>query len=109
MALDPYAPPRLPIAPDDREALREAALAGLCPRCRGADVKRLRWTWWGAAVGPLLLGHTVCQACGFGFNRRTGRNNGGKIAVYVVLMILVAIGLAAAPYWNRLVSGSGRF
>lgn len=36
-----------------------------CPSCGQVAGKRIRYTWWGAAVGPALFNLTKCQACGF--------------------------------------------
>jgi hypothetical protein len=51
------------------------------------------FTWWGGLLGPRLFKHTICRACGFGFNRETGKSNGGKIAAYTIVAILVCVGL----------------
>ena len=97
MPLDPYAPPRSSIAAD-------AALgpAGLCPRCHSSDLKQPRYTWWGGWLGPSLFKHSVCRACGFGFNRETGLGNRRKIIVYVAVSTAIVLVLFAV--WT---SGQG--
>jgi hypothetical protein len=83
---NPYDPPRAALEVEARGPLAE----GACPRCRRAQVTRPSFTWWGGALGPKLLHHAVCRACGFGFNARTGRSNGSAITVYVVASFALA-------------------
>lgn len=84
---NPYHPPRSALHAPSPGALAE----GACPRCRGADVSRPSFTWWGGALGPKLLHHAVCRACGFGFNAKTGKSNGTAITVYVVASFALAV------------------
>lgn len=51
-------------------------------------------TWWGGAVGPKLLSHVVCQGCGAGFNRKTGKSNTPAIIVYQAMTLLFVLALA---------------
>lgn len=45
-------------------------------------------------LGPKLLHHVKCAACGRKFNSETGRSNGKAIGVYLSVSFLV-FGLAA--------------
>ena len=69
---------------------REATAA--CPGC-GAESghRRPKFTWWGGLLGPKLLHHTVCGACGTGFNGRTGNPNKGAITLYMVVGVVVSV------------------
>jgi hypothetical protein len=42
-------------------------------------------------IGPALLNHQVCHACGFGFNGKTGRSNSTAIGIYLGAGVLLAI------------------
>lgn len=64
--------------------------AETCPQCGQVTGKRIRYTWWGGAVGPALMSLTRCQACGFQFNAKTGLSTKKAILVYN----LVAVGIA---------------
>jgi hypothetical protein len=87
--MNPYTPPRAPLSP-------ATALAGACPRCNSTNTKSPTFTWWGGVLGPKLLKHTVCADCKLGFNRDTGQPNGGKIAVYTIVVAIIAGGAAYA-------------
>lgn len=64
-----------------------------CPACQSQTAKRLNFTWWGGALGPRLLTHVKCGACGVTYNGKTGRSNNGAIAAYIVIVYVVVIGL----------------
>lgn len=65
-----------------------------CPACASQTASRLNFTWWGGALGPRLFTHVKCGACGVTYNGKTGRSNNGAIAAYVIIINVVAIGLA---------------
>jgi len=69
-----------------------------CPRCRGPNVVKPTFTFWGGILGPKLLSHAVCQSCGFGFNWKTGKSNTTGIIIYyaVIIGIVVVIGVINA-------------
>src|SRR5438105_3046762 len=50
-----------------------------CPRCGQYAARQPSFTWWGGLIGPKMLSHAVCDACGFGFNQKTGKSNTGPI------------------------------
>jgi len=62
-----------------------------CPQCGQVTGKRIRYTWWGGAVGPALLSLTKCQSCGFQFNAKTGLSTKKAIIIYNVIAISLAI------------------
>jgi hypothetical protein len=77
---------------------RSPAPPKACPRCKAEDTRRVSFTWWGGLLGPWLLDHTVCDACGLRFNGRTGRSNAAVIAIYVVVSaVLAGLGLHFLP------------
>jgi ribosomal protein L37E len=61
-----------------------------CPRCGGTSAKAIRFTWWGGVLGPKLLHHVKCEACGTAFNGKTGNSNGAGIAIYFAVIALLA-------------------
>jgi hypothetical protein len=84
---NPYAPPQAPLQPGPPDTLSE----GTCPSCHSADVHKPSFTWWGGALGPKLFNHTVCRACGLGFNWKTGKSNKTGIAIYIGVTTTLAI------------------
>jgi len=60
-----------------------------CPKCQEQAGETVAFTWWGGFIGPKLLNHRKCRACGYEFNARTGKPNTTGIILYW------AFGLAA--------------
>jgi hypothetical protein len=60
-----------------------------CPKCSAASATQLKFTWWGGALGPKLLTHVRCDACGNKFNGKTGGDNTTKIVIYFLVVGLV--------------------
>jgi hypothetical protein len=56
-----------------------------CPKCNGTNSERVKFTWWGGLLGPKLLSHVKC-GCGHKYNGKTGRDNTGVIAIYMVVV-----------------------
>ena len=67
-----------------------------CPRCGGQDIEKLGFTWWGGVLGPKLLTHVKCGGCGVKYNGKTGGSNDGAIAIYFIVVGLIAFGLIMA-------------
>jgi hypothetical protein len=101
MTLNPYTPPAAPLAPADATSAAEAARAGQCPRCKSQNVHQPSFTWWGGVIGPKLFKHTICRACGFGFNRETGLANRNKIVTYTIVVSVLAVGVVLLYMNNR--------
>jgi hypothetical protein len=89
---NPYAPPQSPLQPSPAGGLSE----GVCPRCQSPNVYRPKFTWWGGALGPKLLSHTICRGCGFGFSWKTGKSNTTGIAIYTAVAFVIAFALVFA-------------
>jgi len=88
---NPYSAPRASLDMEPDAAPRGPRAEGACPRCGAADLTRPSFTWWGGAIGPKLLHHTVCRGCGFGFHAKTGKSNGGAITAYVIASFALAL------------------
>ncbi|MFO0618067.1 MAG: hypothetical protein U0414_36080 [Polyangiaceae bacterium] len=84
----------LPAIPHPDERGEDGCLLA-CPRCQSSSVSKPSFTWWGGVVGPSLLKHRVCAACGFGFNGNSGKSNNTAIALYVSFFFVVAIVVGA--------------
>jgi len=68
-----------------------------CPKCRNEVVPNpVGFTWWGGLIGSKIINHVQCPMCAARFNGRTGGDNTGAIAIYMVVVGLIAIGLVAA-------------
>ena len=61
-----------------------------CPKCGASNAKALHFTWWGGALGPKILTHVKCQACGYKYNGKSGKDNTAGIAVYFVVVGILA-------------------
>jgi uncharacterized protein (DUF983 family) len=64
-----------------------------CPKCRSTGAELMKFTWWGGLLGPKILTHVKCPACGHTFNGKTGRDNTTGIVIYSVIVGVVALGL----------------
>ena len=61
-----------------------------CPRCGASNAKQLNFTWWGGALGPKLLTHVKCLDCGYKYNGKSGKDNTAGIAIYFVVVGVLA-------------------
>jgi hypothetical protein len=61
-----------------------------CPKCNNSAAERLKFTWWGGALGPKILTHVKCGACGMKYNGKTGRDNTTGIVVYSIIAGVVS-------------------
>jgi len=62
-----------------------------CPRCRGQSARKVKWTWWGGALGPSMLTHVRCELCGAKYNGKSGRYNTTGITVYLAVSLLLCV------------------
>jgi len=65
-----------------------------CPKCNGTSIKKVKWTWWGGALGPALIHTTKCETCGYTFNGNTGKSNTTAIVLYSIIIFIIAIIIA---------------
>ena len=68
-----------------------------CPKCRGA-AEKLKFTWWGGVLGPKILTHVKCTACGYKYNGKTGKDNTTGIIIYSVIVAVLCLGLVAVMF-----------
>jgi len=61
-----------------------------CPNCGQSNAKKVRYTWWGGALGPALFSHVKCQNCGTEYNGKTGQSNKQNIVIYFLAGIFIA-------------------
>ena len=69
-----------------------------CPKCRATAGEKLKFTWWGGILGPKLLTHVKCNACGFKYNGKTGKDNTTNIVIYSVVVALICLGLIVVMF-----------
>jgi hypothetical protein len=72
-----------------------------CPSCASREAVPVSFTWWGGFLGPKLLSHVQCSACGAAYNAKTGRSNNTAIVIYAVVLSVLAGGLAFALELSR--------
>jgi len=64
-----------------------------CPQCRNSAAQKLNFTWWGGMLGPKLLTHVKCQACGKKYNGKTGKENTTNIIIYSVVVGVICFAI----------------
>ena len=68
-----------------------------CPRCGNYDVKRVRYTWWGGALGPSMTKLVKCSGCGYNYNGKTGASPKKFIVIYTLVLFVIAVLIAVLP------------
>jgi len=70
-----------------------------CPKCESTTATKVKFTWWGGALGPNMFTHVKCQNCGTEYNGKTGKSNQTNILIYFLAGFVIAFcvcgGLAA--------------
>ncbi len=69
-----------------------------CPQCGNPNSEKMSFTWWGGILGPKLLTHVKCPACGKQYNGKTGKDNTTNIAIYFVVVGLLCLGLVVVVF-----------
>ena len=65
-----------------------------CPKCQQDVVPNpVGFTWWGGLIGSKIINHVECPACGTRFNGRTGKSNDTAIAIYMIVVGILAFGI----------------
>jgi hypothetical protein len=65
-----------------------------CPNCRTkGQATKVTWTWWGGFIGPLIINTVRCNRCGTHYNGDSGDYNGGRIAIYVLICMLIPLAI----------------
>lgn len=70
-----------------------------CPKCGNTLAGRSDYTWWGGLLGPRLLNHVKCLACGTTYNGRTGKSNTTAIIVYQVVGVVLVLITSGLAFW----------
>lgn len=66
--------------------------ANPCPFCSSLAVEKLKWVWWGGAVGAKLFKQAKCQHCLQKFNFQTGQKIPlAFILLYNLVMLLLFV------------------
>ena len=60
-----------------------------CPNCGQSNAKKVRYTWWGGALGPNMFTHVKCQNCGTQYNGKTGKSNQTNIILYFAVSFMI--------------------
>ena len=88
---DAYQPPK---APTDMPPPGDPVAA--CPKCKNTTATKVRFTWWGGALGPKLFTVVQCTKCATRFNGKTGASLTNTIIIYQVVMFGIALLLFGA-------------
>ena len=68
-----------------------------CPKC-GGQAEKLKFTWWGGLLGPKILTHVKCTACGYKYNGNSGKDNTTGIVIYSVVVGILVLGLVVVMF-----------
>ena len=60
-----------------------------CPKCHKTNAKAVKFTWWGGALGPMMLNHVACKSCHATYNGKTGKANTIPIVIYIVIVCFI--------------------
>lgn len=93
-----YPPPGYPPQAGWQGAPAPAYQAGTgqyvpCPQCRTPDPEKVGFTWWGGLIGPRMLSHVKCRACGKAYNGKTGQDNTTGIVIYSIIVFVIFLGI----------------
>lgn len=58
----------------------------------------MSFTWWGGLIGPKLLTHVKCRACGHAYNGKSGKDTTTNIIIYSVVVGVLALGLVVVMF-----------
>jgi hypothetical protein len=96
--LDAYQPPKANL-----DAPTGGVPAPPCPKCGNTQATKVRFTWWGGALGPKLFSVVKCTQCRAQYNGNTGASLTGVIIVYQLIVLLVFGGIGFWwLVWGRL-------
>ena len=68
-----------------------------CPKC-GGTAEKLKFTWWGGILGPKILTHVKCLACGYKYNGKSGGDNTTAIVIYCVVVGILCLALVVVMF-----------
>ena len=61
-----------------------------CPNCGQTNAQKIKYTWWGGALGPRMFNHVKCQNCNTEYNGKTGKSNKQSIIIYLLTSLVLA-------------------
>jgi hypothetical protein len=70
-----------------------------CPKCGSKIASKVRYNWWGGALGPRLFHVVKCGQCRAQFNGETGKGLGKVILVYNLIAATIA-GVGLYLWWT---------
>lgn len=69
----------------DRMAQNQLTQYAPCPQCGSTNATKVKYTWWGGALGPAMFNHVKCSSCNTQYNGKTGKSNQTSIILYLVI------------------------
>jgi len=63
-------------------AQNQPAQYAACPNCGQTNATKMKFTWWGGALGPAMFTHVKCNNCKTEYNGKSGRSNQTNIIIY---------------------------
>jgi len=74
-----------------------------CPNCGSISAAKVKYTWWGGALGPSMFTHVKCDNCKTEYNGKTGKSNQTNIIIYFLAVLVIAFcvcgGLSALAFF----------
>jgi len=61
-----------------------------CPNCGQRNARKVKYTWWGGALGPNMFTHVKCENCGTEYNGKSGKSNRTNIIIYTAAGFVIA-------------------
>ncbi len=94
-------------APRQRKRRKSGGEWAECPNCGATDATRVRWTFWGGLIGPMIINTVRCNDCGTKYNGIHGDSNTTRIVIYFVVntligLVLIGVAVAAAVAFNSI-------
>jgi hypothetical protein len=69
----------------------------VCPHCNQEALSSpVGFTWWGGFIGAKLINHVECSSCRGRYNGNSGKPNTTAIAIYIIVISLIAFGATFA-------------
>jgi hypothetical protein len=70
-----------------------------CPKCSNEVLPSpVGFTWWGGLIGAKIINHVQCPECSARFNGKTGADNTSAIAIYMIVVGVLAFGVFFAIF-----------
>ena len=69
---------------------QQLAQTVVCPKCGSTDAKKIKYTWWGGALGPSIFNLVKCNSCGTQYNSKTGKSAQTAVLIYTLVSFVLA-------------------